>query len=154
MGILEEIKQKRPFRNEWHKASVNLIFTYNWIQDRSRHVLNQMGITNQQYNVLRILRGSHPQPLSTADIRERMLDKMPDTSRLVDRMVLKGWVKKHVCESDKRLVDVMITPAGIQLLEQLDACQSQIDAFLQGLSKAEAAQLNVLLDKIREPKQP
>ena len=109
-------------------------------------------ITPQQFNILRILRGSHPQPLSTLQIRERMLDKMSDTSRIVDRLIAKGLVKKGICKTDRRLVDVMITEKGKKMLERLDERQDELDNIMGNLSEKEAATLSELLDKIRGSK--
>lgn len=148
MGIDQDISQAR-FRNEHQKASVNLIYTYNWITERAKKLFAPEDITPQQFNILRILRGSYPQPLSTLQIRERMLDKMSDTSRIVDRLVTKGLVKKGTCRDDRRLVDVMITDKGKKLLERLDERQDELDNILGKLSKKEATQLSELLDKIR-----
>jgi DNA-binding MarR family transcriptional regulator len=92
------------------------------------------------------------QPLSTLQIRQRMLDKMSDTSRIVDRLILKGLVKKNISKVDKRLVDVSITEKGKKLLAKLDGHQDEMDAVLTNLSDSEAKTLNKLLDKIREPK--
>src|SRR5919107_3092423 len=108
MGIEKDIQQMK-FRNEYQKAVINLIYTSNWMRERTAGILEEEDITPQQFNILRILRGSHPKPLSTLQIRERMLDKMSDTSRIVDRLVTKGLVKKTTCPQDKRLVDVLIT---------------------------------------------
>ena len=148
MGIDQDILQER-FRNEYQKAAVNLIYTYNWMTERSKKLFTPEDITLQQFNILRILRGSYPQPLSTLQIRERMLDKMSDTSRIVDRLIAKGLVKKGTCKSDRRLVDVMITDKGKKLLERLDERQDELDNIMSSLSKEEAAQLSELLDKIR-----
>jgi DNA-binding MarR family transcriptional regulator len=148
MGIDHDILQSK-FRNEYQKAGVNLIYTYNWITERSKAIFAPEDITPQQFNILRILRGSHPQPLSTLQIRERMLDKMSDTSRIVDRLIAKGLVKKGTCKEDRRLVDVMITDKGKKLLERLDARQDELDHILGNLTKKEATQLSELLDKIR-----
>lgn len=152
MGIDHDILQTR-FRNEYQKAGVNLIYTYNWITERSKAIFAPEDITPQQFNILRILRGSHPQPLSTLQIRERMLDKMSDTSRIVDRLIAKGLVKKGTCKEDRRLVDVMITDKGRKLLDRLDARQDELDNILSNLSKKEATQLSELLDKIRSGSQ-
>lgn len=148
MGIDHDILQSK-FRNEYQRAGVNLIYTYNWITERSKAIFAPEDITPQQFNILRILRGSYPQPLSTLQIRERMLDKMSDTSRIVDRLIAKGLVKKGTCKEDRRLVDVMITDKGKKLLERLDDRQDELDNILGNLSKKEAAQLSELLDKIR-----
>ena len=148
MGIDQDILQTK-FRNEHQKAIVNLLYTYNWVTERSKELFATEDITPQQFNILRILRGSHPHPLSTLQIRERMLDKMSDTSRIVDRLIMKGLVKKGICKDDRRLVDVMITEKGRKLLERLDTRQDEIDNIIGNLSKKEATFLSELLDKIR-----
>lgn len=151
MGIDQDIHQTR-FRNEYQKASINLIYTYNWMAERSKEFFAPEDITPQQFNILRILRGSYPQPLSTLQIRERMLDKMSDTSRIVDRLINKGLVKKVTCKADRRLVDITITEKGKKLLERLDERQNEMDGILGNLSKREAIVLSDLLDKIRDGK--
>lgn len=149
MGIEQDIQQAK-FRNAYQKAAINLIYTLSWIRDRTRPIFEQEDITPQQFNILRILRGSYPQPLSTLQIRERMLEKMSDTSRIVDRLIAKGLVKKLTCKNDRRLVDVIITDKGKKLLERLDTRQDDIDGVLGSLTDKEAQQLSELLDKIRK----
>jgi DNA-binding MarR family transcriptional regulator len=105
-------------------------------------------VTQQQFNILRILRGAG-KPLSTLQIRQRMLDKMSDTSRLVDRLIKKGLVNKSVSAGDRRLVDVELTEKGKLLLQKMDGLNTDLDAVLQQLSVEEAEKLNELLDKIR-----
>jgi MarR family transcriptional regulator, 2-MHQ and catechol-resistance regulon repressor len=148
MGIDQDIQTK--FRNDYHKAAVNLIYTFNWMSEQTKEIFASADITPQQFNILRILRGSLPNPLSTLQIRERMLDKMSDTSRIVDRLIAKGLVKKGTCKTDRRLVDVMITDKGKKLLEKLDARQDEMDNVMSNLSKKEAASLSELLDKLRK----
>ena len=150
MGIEKDISQA-SFRNDFQKAIINLIYTYNWMNEKMKKVFDNEGVTAQQYNILRILRGAG-KPISTLQIRERMLDKMSDTSRIVDRLVLKGLAKKNVCKDDKRLVDVSISTKGKALLEKIDFYEKDMDAILGNLTDAEAKTLNKLLDKIREPK--
>lgn len=147
MSIDKEINQKH-FRNEYQKSVINLIYTYNWINERSKTFLDRFDITSQQFNILRILRGAG-EPVSTLQIRQRMLDRMSDTSRIVDRMLIKGLVKKVVCITDKRLVDVTISEKGSKLLEKLDEYQDEMDGIVKNLSENEAQLLNRLLDKIR-----
>lgn len=147
MSIENDINQ-RQFRNEYQKGLINLIFTYNWATERLKSFFEKGGLTMQQFNILRILRGSD-RPLSTLEIRERMLDKMSDTSRIVDRLVIKGLTKKTVCKTDKRLVDVVITEKGKKMLEKLDKYQSELDSLLGNITEAEAKTFNKLLDKIR-----
>ncbi len=150
MSIENDINQ-RKFRSEYQKAIVNLIYTYNWTTEQLKKIFDKEEITMQQFNILRILRGSD-KPLSTLQIRERMLDKMSDTSRIVDRLVSKGFVKKTTCESDKRLVDVTISEKGRKLLQKLDAFDPEMDAIAQSLTEEEAITFNSLLDKIRQSK--
>jgi len=149
MGIEKDIQQFK-FRSDRHKAMVNILYTYGWLMEKIKDFVSQEEITHQQYNILRILRGSHPKPLSTLQIRERMLDRMSDTSRIVDRLVGKELVQKVTCTKDKRLVDVTITDKGQQVLERLDAQQEQMDAILGSLSAEEAQVLSQLLDKVRD----
>lgn len=148
MGIDKDIHQNK-FRNERHKAMLNLLFTYGWTVERLKQVVSEQGITHQQFNILRILRGNHPTPLSTLTIRERMIDKMSDTSRIVDRLLAKGLVKKVICKKDRRLVDITITDRGLKLLDRLDHRQDDMDGILSNLSEKEASNLSRLLDKIR-----
>jgi DNA-binding MarR family transcriptional regulator len=148
MSIDKDIQQIR-FRNEYQRASVNLVYTYGWYLEKIKNFLLPADITMQQFNILRILRGSHPTPLSTLQIRERMVDKMSDTSRIVDRLVVKGLVKKKVSGKDRRLVDVVITIKGRSLLNNLDLRQDELDGILKNISKNEAAKLSKILDKIR-----
>jgi DNA-binding MarR family transcriptional regulator len=147
MSIEKDISQ-RKFKTEYQKAMINLIFTHNWMTERMKQFFEQADLTPQQFNILRILRGAG-QPLSTLQIRQRMLDKMSDTSRIVDRLIKKGLVKKVVCKTDRRLVDVSITEKGMKLLEKLDDMQDSLDGILSNLNDADAKQLNKLLDKIR-----
>src|SRR6185503_16802365 len=129
MGINKDIRQEK-FRNERHKAMVNILFTYGWVVERLKKFVSTQDITHQQFNILRILRGSHPTPLSTLQIRDRMIDKMSDTSRLVDRLLSKGLAKKIICKKDRRLVDVNITDKGLKLLQKLDESQDEMDSIL------------------------
>jgi len=148
MSIDKDIRQHR-FRNEYQRASVNIAFTYCWLKDKVKAFLLRVDITMQQFNILRILRGSHPKPLSTLQIRERMIDKMSDTSRIVDRLIAKGLVRKAVSGKDRRLVDVVITVKGRNLLKKLDLRQDELDGILKNISQEEAANLSKILDKIR-----
>jgi len=147
MGIEKDIHQQK-FRNEHQKAEINLIYTFNWISEKSKAFFEVHDITSQQFNILRILRGAH-RPLSTMEIRERMLDKMSDTSRIVDRLIKKYLVTKTVNKTDRRLVDIAITKKGEKLLGELDLRSGEMDAILKNLSEEDAKKLNRLLDKIR-----
>ena len=147
MGIEQDIQQPN-FRNEFQKMGINLLFTANWLNEQIGKILSEEGVTQQQYNILRILRGSAT-PLSTLKIRERMLDKMSDTSRIVDRLITKELVVKNTCEKDKRLVDITLSQKGLSLVDQLDQYNERIDALLKGINESEAKTMNQILDKIR-----
>jgi len=146
---LEDAIQQRRFRNEHLKAMVNILYSHGWLEEKIKKFLKQQDITMQQYNILRILRGAR-QPLSTMQIRERMLDRMSDTSRIIDRMIIKGIVEKKPNDNDKRLVDITITEKGLQTLEILDKNNDDLDGIIAAtLSPGEAKMLNDLLDKMR-----
>jgi DNA-binding MarR family transcriptional regulator len=147
MGIEKDISQAK-FRSEYQKATINLIYTFNWMNEQIKNMLDQYDITPQQFNILRILRGAG-KPISTLQIRQRMLDKMSDTSRIVDRLIKKELVKKVVCEGDRRLVDVSISDLGLQLLDRIDHHQDDMDSVFKNLDEEQAITLNNLLDKIR-----
>lgn len=152
MGIGEDIKQTR-FRNEWQKGMINLLYTYNYISYGLKGYLEDYDLSHQQFNVLRILNGSHPQPLSTQEIRNRMLDKASDASRIVDRLIAKELLMKKGCDKDKRLVDVTITDKGKELVQGLiEKEDTMIMQVMGNLTEADVKKLNDLLDKIRESK--
>jgi DNA-binding MarR family transcriptional regulator len=148
MGIENDINQSK-FKSDYQKGIINLIYTYNWIREKLQGIFDKEDLTPQQFNILRILRGSQV-PLSTLKIRERMLDRMSDTSRIVDRLLLKGLVKKVINKKDKRLVDVTISPKGKKVLENMDDFEKDIESLAKGLSVTEMKTLNMLLDKIRQ----
>ncbi len=149
MKIEEAIKQKR-FRNEYQKLTINLIYSSHWLLNRHKEFFSRFEITEQQYNVLRILLGQHPQAISTSEIKSRMIDMNSDSSRIVERLDLKGLVTKRVCKHDKRLVDVSITDQGIKLLERIEQDIQKLDGIVSNLSIEETLELNHLLDKMRD----
>jgi DNA-binding MarR family transcriptional regulator len=148
MGLEKDIQQS-SFSGQNQKAVINLIYTYHWVTEQIKIILFEEDITLQQYNILRILRGSDPRPLSTLTIRERMLDKMSDTSRIVDRLLLKKLVSKRLCNTDKRLVDVSITSEGKAMLQRIDARDNEMRSVMEKLDEDELTTLNGLLDKLR-----
>ncbi len=148
MGIEKDIQQT-SFRNEHQKLGINIMYTANWLNEKIASILSQEEITQQQYNILRILRGAD-KPLSTLQIRARMLDKMSDTSRIVDRLVAKELVEKNTCPTDKRLVDVTLTKKGFAVLEKLDQLNHHLDSLMKGISEKEASTMNQLLDQLRD----
>jgi len=148
MEIEKEIYNKK-FENNHQKVVVNLIYTYGWITNLLRLKLNKHCITLQQYNVLRILRGQYPNAATVNILKERMLDKMSDASRIVERLVQKDLVKRCVNNKDRRAVDILISPKGLNILQKLDNEISLKDLLSRKLSDEEAIILSGLLDKMR-----
>ncbi|MBC8154824.1 MAG: MarR family transcriptional regulator [Bacteroidetes bacterium] len=148
MSIETDIKQS-AFRSPYHRLVVNLMYTNNWLCDSQMRILKPYGITLQQYNVLRILRGRSPEPAKISDITERMLDKMSNASRLVDKLVAKALVQRTECPSDRRACDVVITDKGLNLLTRIDTVQHEWEDKLHVLCEASAVQLSDLLDQLR-----
>lgn len=148
MEIEKEIYNKK-FEDNHQKVVVNLIYTYGWITNLLRLKLNKHSITLQQYNILRILRGQYPKPATVNILKERMLDKMSDASRIVERLVQKDLVKRCVSNKDRRAVDILISQKGLDILQKLDNEVSLKDLLSKNLSDEEANTLSGLLDKMR-----
>ena len=148
MKIEDEIKQKK-FSNPYQKMMVNILFTSNWLSLKSQQSLKKHGLSIQQYNILRILRGQKGQAISVNALIDRMLDKMSNASRLVEKLRQKGYVERKVCPTDRRQVDVIITDKGIAFLDDVDPDLASIETELKALTEEEAEQLNDLLDKLR-----
>lgn len=148
MRLEEEIKQKK-FRSERHKVIINLMYTGNWVYSINKSILKQYNLSPEQYNLLRILRGQHPNPSSVMLLNERMLDKMSNVSRIVEKLRIKNLLTRKECSADRRQVDITITEKGLSLLQQIDENAEITEYAAQHLSTEEAAQLNELLDKVR-----
>jgi len=148
MGIEDDIRQPK-FASEHAKAAINILYTGSWIHNGNSARLKKHGITPEQYNVLRILRGSHPDKMMLAEITNRMIDKSSNATRLVEKLRQKGLVKREVCEANRRQVDISITDKGIALMKAVDAEEQKWIDTLKGITKAEAVELNRLLDKLR-----
>ena len=149
MGLEKEI-QTNGFRNERHKGILNIFYTYYYLVNQVNDGLKPFDVTRQQYNVLRILRGQYPNQVAIYTIRERMLDKMSDASRIVERLRLKGLVIRESAKKDKRASAVTITEQGLNLLELMEPKMEQMDFMMTNLNEKEIRHLNALLDKIRE----
>ena len=148
MKLEQAIKQDSFSKGQ--RLGLNLIFTFNWIKNRQKDYFSKFDITAQQYNVLRILRGHYPETYSTSDIRDRMLDKMSDASRIVDRLLKKELVERTTNKTDKRLVDIKISSVGLKLLEKMDSTiEVHSQAPFEKLTLEEQDTLDNLLDKIR-----
>jgi DNA-binding MarR family transcriptional regulator len=148
MTLEEEIKQEK-FPNEFEKLAVNLLYTGSWLYHVNSLRLKKFGITPEQYNVLRILRGSSPNPMMLSEITSRMIDKSSNATRLVEKLRLKGLVKRELCEDNRRQVDIIITEKGLSMLKKIDNAADEWTATLKNVTKAEAIELNRILDKLR-----
>jgi DNA-binding MarR family transcriptional regulator len=147
MKIEDEIKQPK-FRDAYQKAVINLLYTANWAQSKNQEFFKQYGITAHQFNILRILKGQHPNSISATEIKSRMLDKNSDVSRMLDRLIAKNLILKRTCPKDKRAFDVLITDEGLTVLSSMDKFLPEADRVLN-LTEEEALHLSDLLDKCR-----
>lgn len=129
-SILEDIKQSRPFRSKSHEAYVTLLRTADDSKRLVTRVLEQEDVTLQQYNVMRILRGAGEEGLPTLSVAERMIERTPGVTRLIDRMERKGWVARERCTEDRRRVWCQITDEGLDLLARLDEPVDMVDDVL------------------------
>ncbi len=146
--IEQEIKQTK-FKSFQQKAMLNIIYTSNWLEKKHRIFFKQYKITNQQFNILRILKGQFPSKISGTEIKLRMLDQNSDVSRLLDRMILKELILKSQCPNDKRSDDVIISDKGLKLLQKIDKDLDTMEGSNMQLTNDEACQLSLLLDKFR-----
>lgn len=146
---LEEELQQEGFQSEYQKAVLNILFTSNWLESDSARLLKPFGISSQQYNVLRILKGQGGNAISVNNIMSRMIDKMSNASRLVEKLRKKELIERVTCEHDRRQVDVRITSAGLALLVEADKVMNKFDDMKDKLTEKEAASLSELLEKIR-----
>lgn len=149
MSIEKDIKQQKPFKTPYQKLLVNIIYTSNWMNFEQQGLLKPYDLSSQQYNVLRILRGQYPNPITVNGIIERMLDKMSNASRLVDKLLLKGLVSRCDNANDRRACDIRITDKGNEVLEMIDSQQNDWEMALKKITEEEAETLSKLLDKLR-----
>ena len=130
---------------------LNLSFTRNFIGDKFNELLKPFEISSEQYNVLRILRGQKGKPINMQDIQERMVTKNSNTTRLIDKLLLKDMVERNICPANRRKIEINITEKGLQLLLVLDPLiENYENGLTKNLSTEELEQLNYLLEKIRE----
>jgi len=148
MRIDEEI-QSSKFEDNYHKAVINITYTYGWLSNAFRCQFERYNLTQQQFNILRILRGQYPNPATVNLLKERMLDKMSDASRIVDRLVQKGLVSRCTNRTDRRAVDIRISDIGLEILNKMDQEFKTKDILKNNLTEEEAGQLSDLLDKLR-----
>lgn len=148
MKLEDEIKQSK-FKNEYHKLGVNIIYTANWLSHHHSRQCKEFDITPEQFNILRILRGQYPNTATVNLLIGRMLNKMSNASRLVEKLRKKSLVERKISKEDRRACDVIITENGLELLSGLDKLESKWNKNLSALSEAEAKKLSMLLDKLR-----
>lgn len=148
MSLEQDIQQEK-FNNEFEKAAINVLFTSSWLYNINASRLKSFDITPEQFNVLRILRGSHPKTMMLADITCRMIDKSSNATRLVEKLRQKGLLKREICENNRRQVDISITDKGLNVLKKIDAEEAEWLQTLKNISKSEAQELNRILDKLR-----
>ncbi|MBE9584498.1 MarR family transcriptional regulator [Mucilaginibacter sp. JRF] len=148
MRIEDEI-QSTKFEDNYHKVIINLTYTSSWMSNQSRPHFEKYNLTSQQFNILRILRGQYPKPATINLLKERMIDKMSDASRIVDRLVQKGLVSRCTNSKDRRAVDIQISQQGLDILAKMDVEFKSKDLLKDNITQEEAAQLSDLLDKLR-----
>src|SRR5262252_5978280 len=150
-AIQREIRQTKAFASADEEATVALFRTADVIRGEGERALAEHGITAQQYNVLRILRGSHPEPLATLEIAERMIERAPGITRLLDRLEAAGLVSRKRCGEDRRIVHCWITRAGLATLAASDEPLRAVGRRrMSRLSRADLEKLVELLDRLRE----
>lgn len=148
MGLEQDLRQER-FDNVYEKMVVNILFTGSWLSNLNASRLKPFGLTPEQYNVLRILRGSHPKPMMLADITSRMIDRNSNATRLVEKLKSKGFVNREICETNRRQVDISITESGLNVLAKIDEGLDQWLENLKTIPQSEVEELNSVLDKLR-----
>lgn len=148
MRIEEEI-QSTKFEDNYQKAVININYTQNWLSNHLRGEFDKFNLTMQQFNILRILRGQYPKPATVNLLKERMLDKMSDASRIVDRLVQKELVSRCTNTCDRRAVDIRISDKGLEVLSKIEVEFKTKDLIKDNLTQDEALQLSDLLDKLR-----
>lgn len=150
MGLKEEIKQSK-FSSKQQEALLNVLYTGNWVRDSHSEFFKPYGIRYQHYNVLRIIKGSHPKPMCPGDIKNVMLDKSPDLTRLIDKMVNFGYLSREHCKENRRMVLISITDKGIDFVDDVnEALRGHLGAMEDKITEDEAQALNDILNKLRQ----
>ncbi len=149
MKLEDEIKQKK-FANIYQRALINVNFTSIWLLGRQNQILKPHNISIQQFNILRILKGQHPEPVALKLLTERMIDRMSNTSRLVEKLKKKGFVERSICKDNRRQVDITITENGIAFLDKISKLIDEEIDRLKIIDEKEAEELNRILDKLRD----
>jgi len=148
LKLEEAIKQKR-FESPQIKAMLNIMYTANWLMGEFRDIYKPYGITPQQYNVLRILRGKHPESVNPSEIKEVMLDKNPDITRLCDRLLAMGLIGRSIDAENRRKMNILITDHGLHMLAQIQPLLEERQALILSRSGLDYGLLSDLLDELR-----
>lgn len=146
---IEKLIKQTHFKDEFHKSVVNLIYTSNHFQNGYNELFQQYGIQSRHFNILRILKGKYPECLSPGEIIEVMLDKGGDLTRLIDKLVKKGWVTRCICPDNKRKMNINLTHHGIEIIEEINKIIDTLDTSQRLLTEDEYIQINTLLNKMR-----
>lgn len=149
MGSLEEAIKQKEFKDPYNKLVVNLLYTHSYLVSAQNGILKPFDLSPEQYNVLRILRGQNGVPTTVSSIQDRMLNKMSNASRLVDKLKIKQLVERRECPSDRRQVDIVITDKGLQILNDLQVHMEGFNNQVVKLTEEETILMNTLLDKLR-----
>lgn len=148
MRIEDEIHQKE-FKDDYRRLLANLLFTNNWVNQQLMPFFKELGLTLQQHNVLAILRGQHPEPVCFGDIQGRMVDRNSNVTRLIDKLIEKSFVTRDICQSNRRMIEVRITPSGLKKLQEVDTKFPTLFESFNNLTREEAVLVSNLLDKLR-----
>ena len=146
---LEEVLKTSKFADERHKATLNILYTAYWLKNNFSMVLKETGITMEQFNVLRILKGKHPEQMCVKDIASRIIEKNSNVPRIIDRLIVKKLVKRTPSKEDKRETLVSLTDKGLEQLEAANKELNSMDAQINGIDNEDARALNELLEKMR-----
>ncbi len=150
-GLSDRLKQTR-FVSPAQESMLNVMVTSSWFLTEMSSVMAQFGITPAQYNVLRILRGSHPTALTCSEIKSRLIDRTPDVTRLLGRLEKQDLTTRQRAKYDRRVVEVRIQKKGLNLLDEMDSIVEEATARLtENLSAEEHSHLSTLLDRLRQP---
>ncbi|WP_347160272.1 MarR family winged helix-turn-helix transcriptional regulator [Pontibacter chitinilyticus] len=148
MRIEDEIQQKE-FKDDYRRLLVNLLFTNNWVSQQTMPFFRQHGLTLQQHNVMGILRGQHPEPVCFGDIQCRMVDRSSNVTRLIDKLIEKGYVTRDICQANRRMIEVRLTEKGLQKMQEIDQDAQELYKRFHNLSQEEAVLMSKMLDKLR-----
>lgn len=150
MTRIEEAINQPRFKSDYHKMMVNLLYTSNWLRDRQMKIFRPYGILPQHFNIMRILKGRDPKPASAGEIKEVMLDKAPDLTRLVDKLVHLELVDRRLCPENRRRMEIFLTDKGRGILQELNMKVNAMEKeYSRNLTSEEAAKCSELLDKLR-----